>query len=997
MDASPSPNQSGMKGVFIENPRFPIAEVNDFSASEKKGGGRPEFWEMVFWWTRKPLIGARSVIAGALLPYNFNPADFKRLVRLGSNTRVPHREKPNVSAFTGLRERFSKVSLLDPFAGFGSIPLEAVRLNLGSVVAVELLPTAYVFLKAVLDYPKTFGKRLIEDVKYWGEWIIRELERDPDIKELYDEDVAVYIGTWEVKCPYCGRYTPIVGNWWLARVSGKTEEEEGEEEVKSGEFKRLAWMEPYISSNTVGIRVVDLNKELRAKTMKAEVNAKQGVVKIAEKRYNVPRPNIDAKRKTATCLLCNNQIKGVGEKWYVKDVLREYNEKLEKYLRGEITLEELLDSKARPRLLVKVKIVNNDLEFEPATREDDEKLWRALEKLRAIWGDPDIPVEKIPPYGHMGEGLRFPTYAIDKWYQFFNPRQLLTLVKLVKLIREAGKRVEEEKLKQGWSREDAYKYAEAVTTYLAIVLCKHADWNSMMSGWQLSYLIAAHTLAMRGIAMVWNWGEYNPLSDYKGTWKAMSKNMNNGLSYLVNVVSGSSSRVRVLLDDATSLSRLGDERFDLIVTDPPYRDDVAYSELSDFYYVWLKRALSDVAESFGLMKLTPRFHRDAFFDEFGNEIETQWKAFALKEVSESEGRIKYFVKGDNSFEHFKALLSNAFKAMASRLRDEGLLVTYYAHTSPDAWEALLEAGWLNSKMRITTTHAMVTESAESVVARGKVRLDMSILAVWKKGVKGVAHVDEVYAKAVEQCSRDALEYRKMGFEGINLFVAVLGRVLSVFTSYERLVGVKPSNNKSYVGELVEKYIYPATVEAIARTFGATGTRFSPTSMFYLLSKVLIGRRPRQARRVLDSNSAIILSIGTRCDLDELEKQRIVVRERRGGEEIYILMEPRWGAREAKEAISDTLIARKMGSRITSAIDVLHLLEYHAVTLPKEEFKRKAEELKSKAPALYEEAIALAKVLERSLRPEDPEKAPVTEVLKGLGLLDSTFLGLSAKK
>jgi putative DNA methylase len=168
-------------------------------------------------------------------------------------------------------------------------------------------------------------------------------------------------------------------------------------------------------------------------------------------------------------------------------------------------------------------------------------------------------------------------------------------------------------------------------------------------------------------------------------------------------------------------------------------------------------------------------------------------------------------------------------------------------------------------------------------------------------------------------------------------------------------------------------------------------------MFYLLSKVLIERRPRQTRRILDRNSAVILSIGTGCDLKDLEKQCIVVREKKGGEEKYVLMEPRWGAREAKEAISDTLIARKVGSRVTSAIDVLHLLEYHAVTLPKEEFKRKAEELKSKEPALYEEAIALAKVLEHSLRPEDPEKTPVTELLKNLGLHDLMPLGLFTKK
>jgi len=217
---------------FIESPLFPIAEINDKSASEKRGGGRPDFWEMVFWWTRKPLIGARAVIAGALLPDNYSLYDFKRLVRLSPDIKTPHRENPRIPP--QLKEYFSKVKLLDPFAGFGSIPLEAARLNLGEVVAVELLPTAYIFLKAVLEYPKLFGERLIKDVERWGKWITDRLREDPDIKELYDEDVAVYIGTWEIKCPHCGRYTPLIGNWWLARVAGKAEEseEEGEEEER---------------------------------------------------------------------------------------------------------------------------------------------------------------------------------------------------------------------------------------------------------------------------------------------------------------------------------------------------------------------------------------------------------------------------------------------------------------------------------------------------------------------------------------------------------------------------------------------------------------------------------------------------------------------------------------------------------------------------------------------------------------------------------------------
>jgi putative DNA methylase len=148
---------------FLESPQFPIEEINQYSAGEKRGGGRPDFWEMVFWWTRKPLIGARSIIAGALLPSSFSPHEFKRMVRLSAlKTRSPHKENPRVSP--QLLERFSKIKLLDPFAGFGSIPLEAMRLGIGEVVAVELLPTAYVFLRAVLEYPKEFGERLVKDV-----------------------------------------------------------------------------------------------------------------------------------------------------------------------------------------------------------------------------------------------------------------------------------------------------------------------------------------------------------------------------------------------------------------------------------------------------------------------------------------------------------------------------------------------------------------------------------------------------------------------------------------------------------------------------------------------------------------------------------------------------------------------------------------------------------------------------------------------------------------
>jgi len=970
--------------LFIETPSFPVREINTASASEKLGGGRPDFWEMVFWWTRKPLAGARAVIAGSALPDTINLGEF--VYRLRLSERTAHRHNPVLGP---LAEKFKKLKLLDPFAGFGSIPLEAIRLNIGEVVAVELLPTAYVFLKAVLEYPKRavdkgLSKKLIEDVKKWGEWVLQKLKNDPDIKELYDEDVAVYIGTWEVKCPHCGKWTPVVGNWWLARVRrGAATEEEEEEEGGRGEFERLAWMEPQRVEDEILIRVRDLNRELNRRAIRASVNTRAGTVTIEGTTYRVPQPNIDARREVATCLHCGNQIRKGKTDWYVKEALRDWNTKLEQYLSGAIDLNKLLnESPARPRLLAKVKIVNRELVFEPATKEDNERLWKALEKLRKIWGDPDIPTEEISHYEVRSMWVLL--YGFNKWFKLFNPRQLLTLVKLVKLIREAGKRIEEEKLREGWGKEDAFKYAEAVTTYLAIALIKNADYNSLCTHWHPVLLIIGNTLSARGIAMMWNFSELNLSVRFTGSWLRALEGLSESLNYLISAIPSNFNVVKVLLDDATSLSRLGNERFDLIVTDPPYRDDVPYAELSDFYYVWLKRALSDVVDVGGVLVRRPRFLAEAFFDEFGNEVEVQWKRFAPREVSEDESRANVFgsvnVGGKNvpvgSFDCFKYLLGESFRAMAARLRDDGVLVMYYAHTSPDAWEALLEAGWQGAGLRVSAAHALVTESPQRVTARGATTLDMSIVVVWRKGVSGEALADEIYAKAVEVCSEEATKYRKQGYSGVNLFVAVLGCSLSQFTQYKRIVGVKS------LGELVERYIYPATAAAIARSLTGAGARLSPASQFYLLAKVLIDRGRRQRRR-LDRTSAIILSIGTRTTIDQLQVLRVV--ERADGD--LTLLEPAH-SRDARGSIEELLSEKNLSPQTTTfrtAVDALHVLEHLALVMTKDELRKRVEELRARNGALIDEAIELAKILAVALPEEEVERSLAQRLLDSLGI------------
>jgi len=991
---------SGDDKRFIETSEFPVEAINNASAKEKQGGGRPPYWEMIFWWTRKPLAGARSVIAGALLPHNIDSAEFKHYLRL--NESVAHKKNPIIPQ--RYKEYFSRVKLLDPFAGFGSIPLEATRLGIGEVVAVELLPTAYVFLKAVLEYPKwavenQLGQQLLRDVERWGTWITQRLSEDPDIRDLYDEDVAVYIGTWEIKCPHCGRYTPLVGNWWLARVSGRSEEIENEEEEveeeesRSGLYTRLVWMEPIKIGDWVGIKIIDLNKDLNKKAIKAKVNTRQGIVVAEGREYRVPQPNIEARRETAICLFCNNPIRKGQQEWYVKEALRDWNSKLEQYFTGQIDKNTLINTaKARPRILTKIRIRDRDLEFMPVTDQDQDKLWRALEKLRSMWGDPDIPTELFAPY-QMGTAgaFRITLWGFDKFYKLFNPRQLLTLVKLVKLIRETGKKVEEEKLREGWDREKAHKYAEAVSTYLAIALIRYGTHTSYVSPVRADTImgaISAGALTFRGVAMVWNWCEVAHIANITGSFVRNIKSVINGLSYLVSAVSGSSSRVKVLLDDATVLSRVGDERFDLIVTDPPYRDDVPYSELSDFYYVWLKRALSDVADIGGILVRIPRFLSEAFFEN-GSEIEIQWKVFAPREVSEAEGRSRYFgsVGGREvgSFNYFKDLLARSFKLMASLLPDGGALVTYYAHTSPDAWEALLDAGWMSSKMRITATHALATESVQRVTARGKAGLDISIIAVWRKGVSGQSLAGEVYSDALMKCSDYVKVLLKRGFRGVDLFVGALGCVLSIFTKYEKIIGVKTTR------ELVENYIYPATGEAIARALGSKElpVKLSSISLFYLLSKVLIDRRPRQLRRVLDRSTATILAISARLESRSLEDLGLVERD---GEKFYLL-EPSWDRRDLVNSIKNVLEKKRINlvnPMIKTPIDLLHVLEYYATTLSKSDFNKKAEDFRARYPAFYTEALGVAQVLKEVLPPEDPEKELVERVIN---LLKPTQIGL----
>mgnify|MGYP000291767238 CR=1 FL=1 len=974
---------------FIESVKFPFSEVSDASAVEK-GPGRPPHWEMVFWWTRKPLISARAAIAGCLLDEDTDPVEFLQMIGIKKSKlknkkydQSPHRIEPDY--------KFNDVRLLDPFAGFGSIPLEALRLGLDTM-GVELIPSAYVFLKAVLEYPG-YGEKLVKDIEKRGKWITEKLRQDELIKKLYDEDVAVYIGSWEIKCPNCGRWTPLIGNWWLARVKS----DKG--------YERLAWMEYEVENDSVKIRIVDMNEELGDVAVR---NAKVDGLKVEAKGkvFRVPESNVEARREIATCLLCNQPIMQIDvetekhytekkkdlpkevkdrAKWYVKYALELYNQS------SEAVLPEWFDEvPARPRLLVKVRVVDGDLKFEPCDGKDQEKLEIAEEEVGKLIesGDVDIPREKLAPYGTTGIGgyLQPINYGMPEWFQVFNPRQLLTLVKLVKLIREAGKLIEQKKIEEGLAQEEAFKYAEGVVTYLTIWLADFVDYNSTFNRWNPPFwglLKVQESLSFRGIGMVWNWCEFHAVIGLEIFIKYILK----GLNYLTSVHEFRAiTQKHCVLDDATILSKIND-KFDLIITDPPYYDDVPYSELSDFYYVWLKRALSDVEDN----RLVPRFIPEAFFERFGEdyvEISTQWEKFALSEVSLNPPRLGSEAKKEDGVRHFQNLLNASFVTMASRLKDDGLLVTYYAHTDPDAWKALLEAGWEAAGLRVTNAFPLTTESAQSVVKRGKLSMDTSILVVWRSGSEGSVEASQLYQQMVEESANRAKQLIDLGAVGRDLVIGSLAAALAVATQYRevRVMG------KIDVRKLVDEYVYPAALLGLARALARKaeirdGIK-SPDVMFYVLVKsTLAGAK----RKVLESTDARIFSIGTSFNLNTALTLRIL----RGGDKES-------GARVAKAKtltlveplterpkLAELLDARGVGTaepKIRCAVDALHFIEYLALIRSKEEFRRKLDELKAMHPAEVEEALSMAKIMARVLPEKDDEQKLCRRILEHLEII-----------
>ncbi len=159
---------------------LPVEEISEEAKSEK--AGRAPTFEMHYWWTRKPLVTARAAVLGALLPSDYDINEFKRLLGLGMEKRA-HNFDINPAQLEKLRREYAKVwgtenpVVLDPFAGGGSIPFEAMRIGVDAI-SNDYNPVAYLIQKATLEYPRKYGEKLYKDVKKGLEWVFEETKKE---------------------------------------------------------------------------------------------------------------------------------------------------------------------------------------------------------------------------------------------------------------------------------------------------------------------------------------------------------------------------------------------------------------------------------------------------------------------------------------------------------------------------------------------------------------------------------------------------------------------------------------------------------------------------------------------------------------------------------------------------------------------------------------------------------------------------------------------------
>jgi len=756
---------------------FPVKEVSQISAKEKNIR-HGHISTLHIWWARRPLASSRATNYAALVPAPQTPEEWEKkrqfIIELSkwenslNYALLEKARKEIIEANGGKPPR-----ILDPFAGGGSIPLEAMRLGCESH-ALEYNPVATLILKCTLEFPQKYGqpvkkklKRelgyeeekevipLLEDLKKWGDWVLKEAKKE--IGQFYppDEDGSIpvgYIWARTIPCqnPSCRAQIPLMRQFWLAK----------KEHIK-------VFLYPYVQGKTVEFKIVGTGYEEIPKDFDPE----KGTVSRAIAVCPVCGSTVDD--KTTRKLF---QIGEAGQRM-VAVVLHKPGEKGKRY-----------------RLAT-----NKDLEiFNSAERYLEEK--RA--KLKEEWGIEPVPDEPTPEGKGRGAERAFSVrnYGLNKFGDLFNSRQKLAVITFTEKVKLAYKKMIEN------DYED--NYAKAIASYLAMILSRETDFETDLCRWHPQWEFIPNTFARQALPMSWDYGELNPFSPIlTGTFDSMFRQVLKSLEHISLTAKNRSKIPCVKQASATDLP-YPDEYFDAVFTDPPYYDNVPYSFLSDFFYVWLKRSIGDLYPELFMTPLTP-------------------KSKEIVAYSHNEGG---FEAGKRYFEE---MLKKSFQEMARILKPNGIATIVYTHKSTSGWETLINS-LLESGLVVTASWPIDTEMKKRMRAQESAALASSIYFVCRKMDRlETGWLNEV-KEEIKKHIHDKLDRLwEEGISGADYFVSAIGSSIEIFGKYKKVLDyegnpIGADRLLEYVREIVTEY----AVKKILHN-GIAG-QLSPLTRFYIL-------------------------------------------------------------------------------------------------------------------------------------------------------------------
>jgi putative DNA methylase len=807
---------------------LPLDAINAACAREKSiRHGHPSTLHL--WWARRPLAAARSVIFAQLVndPASLwetqHPGDkpspqqrsaftkrrkelfnlIEDLVLWENTTNEPVLERARAE----IRRSWSEVCALnashpdaatlfqsdampglhDPFAGGGAIPLEAQRLGLDAY-ASDLNPVAVLINKAMIEIPPKFAGKppvsaalaqgkagdafaklrattkneqkwtgaqgLAEDVRHYGAWmreqaqqrighlypqveITPELAQDrPDLQPLLGQKLTVIAWLWARTV-----HSPNPAFSHVAVPLASTF-------VLSSKDKKEAYVHPVIEGDRYRFTV-----RMGKPTEEAEAGTKAS-----------------GRGANFRCILSDAAIGG-------------------DYIKAEAKA-----GRMSARLMAVVaEGANGRVYLQPTVEHES-----VATSAQPSW-KPDVE------FFQQALGFRVGNYGMTKWSDLFTPRQLVALTTFSDLVGEVRSQIAADALACGWSADStgldaggsgAQAYAEAVSVYLAFVVSRLADFNSVICGWIPIVQATRNTFGRQAIPMTWDFAELNVFGEWLANYnaaleKVISPIENNFQSAFHGKIAGTA-----LQADAQQQTL---SEYKSISTDPPYYDNIGYADLSDFFYVWLRKALRETFPHLLATMAVPK----------AEELVATPYRHGGKEKAEH-----FFLNG----------MTDAMRSLSRQAHPAGPITIYYAFkqsdtkadlgTSSTGWETFLEAVH-KAELQLLGTWPLRTELSNRMRGMEANALASSVVLVCRKRAADapftsrrefIRELQAVLPVALDEMTRGAGD-EQSPVAAVDLSQAIIGPGMAVFSKYSAVLDAEgnPLSVKQAL-QLINKFL-----------------------------------------------------------------------------------------------------------------------------------------------------------------------------------------------